>query len=269
MIKNLLICLLSTLILYGSEPSFDVGNAQAVTYRVEVLTNNHEHNIGTAVALSHDGKLVTAFHVVDDYKSIKLITNSGKEYNATVGKISTKNDLAFLYINAKEIPYAHLTYKKRLGESVYMLSHENLLLKANIAQIKPTGILVNLDTKEGTSGGGVFDMQNNLVAILLREDILHDTSFAVSVEQLRSITKPYKVSVDKKAIAASGNYDTSYCHDKEDLAIWDSLSNSPNLKVQELHALFLGLCIKVERHNLTTDQAQLIFENAKERLLRK
>jgi hypothetical protein len=117
-----------------------------------VLTNNNEHNGGTAVALSNDEKLITAFHVIDDYKSIKLIANSGKEYKATVGKVSIKNDLAFLYIDAKDILYAHLTHQKRLGESVYIFSYENLLLKADIAEIKPTGIIVNLGTKPGTSG---------------------------------------------------------------------------------------------------------------------
>ena len=269
MIKKLLLSILVTLTLYADQGSFDVKKAQAITYKVEVLTNNNEHNDGTAVALSSDGKLITAFHVIDDYKSIKLIANSGQEYNATVGKVSVKSDLAFLHIDAKDIPYAQLKEQKRLGERVYILSFEDLLLSANIAQIKPTGIVLNLDTKPGTSGGGVFDENNNLVAILLREDILHDTSFAVSVEQLSSVTEPYKVGVDQKNIALTKNYDTSYCHDKEDLAVWNSLAKSPNLKVQELHALFLGLCTKVEKHDLTTDQAQLIFENSKERLLRK
>ena len=261
--------MLVTLTLYAAQDSFDVKEAQAVTYKVEVLTNNNEHNGGTAVALSSDGKLVTAFHVIDDYKSIKLVTHSGQEYKATVGKVSVKNDLAFLHIDAKDIPYAHLREQKRLGERVYVLSFEDLLLSSNIAQIKPTGIVLNLDTKPGTSGGGVFDEKNHLVGILLREDILHDTSFAVSVEQLSSVTEPYRVRVDKKSIALTKNYDTSYCHDKEDLAVWSRLSKSPNLKVQELHALYIGLCTKVEHHDLTTDQAQLIFENAKERILRK
>jgi len=266
MIRKLLLYIIATLTLYGSEHLFDVKEAQAVTYKVEVFTNNHEDNSGTAVALSSDGQLITAFHVIDDYKSIKLIAHSGKEYNATVGKVSQKNDLAFLYIDAKNIPYAQLTGQKRLGQRISILSYDDLLLSADIAQIKPTGIVLNLDTKPGTSGGGVFDEQNNLIAILLREDMLHDTSFAVSVDQLSSVAEPYRVHIDKKALAVSKNYNTAYCHDEHDLAIWNKLAKSSDLKVQELHALFLGLCTKVEHHDLTTDQAQLIFENAKKRL---
>ena len=269
MIKKFLPCILVTLTLYANQETFHVKEAEAVTYKVKVLTNNNEHNDGTAVALSRSGKLITAFHVIDDYKSIKLIANSGKEYNATIGKISVKNDLAFLHINAKDISYAHFTEQKKLGERVYVLSSDNLLLSANIAQLKATGIMLNLDTKSGTSGGGVFDKENKLIAILLREDILHDTSFAVSVSQLHSITEPYSVRIDKKSIALIKNYDTSYCHDKTELTIWNKLAKSHNLKVQELHALFLGLCIKVGHHDLTTDQAQLIFENSRKRVLRK
>ena len=267
MIQKLLLCIIVTLTLYGSEHFFDVKQAQVITYRVEVLTNNDERNYGTAVALSSDGKLITAFHVIDDYKSINLIAHSGKEYNATIGNVSQKNDLAFLHIDAKDIPYAQLTGQKRLGQRVYILSYDDILLSADIAQIKSTGIVLNLDTKPGTSGGGVFDEKNNLVAILLREDILHDTSFAVSVDQLSSVKEPYRVYVDKNALAVSKNYNTAYCHDEHDLVIWNKLAKSSNLKVQELHALFLGLCTKVEQHDLTTDQAQLIFENAKKRLL--
>jgi len=110
MIKKLLLSIMLTLTLYAGQDSFNVNEAQRVTYKVEVLTNNNERNDGTAVALSSDGKLITAFHVIDDYRSIQLIANSGQEYNATVGKVSIKNDLAFYNVPKKKNQFQKYLY---------------------------------------------------------------------------------------------------------------------------------------------------------------
>lgn len=38
-------------------------------------------------------------------------------------------------------------------------------------------------------------------------------------------------------------------------------------EIQALHALWMGLCLKVEAHALTENRANNIFENARESLL--
>ena len=247
--------------------AFDGKYAQALTYEVINHADDGNVELGTAVAVSKDGKLVTALHVINNYQTITVRSSEGREYNASVKGISTKNDLALLQIDAKNIPYADVSNKKSLNQRVYVLSGEGLLVRGNIAQIKSDGILIDIDTKQGSSGGGVFDEKNNLLGIVLHKENLRDIFYAASSTLLKTVNEPYSPTINKKEISMTGNYDTSYCHDSEDIATWAKLSKSPNLGVQELHALYIGLCKKVENHDLTTDQAQYIFEKARLRVL--
>ena len=58
----------------------------------------------------------------------------------------------------------------------------------------------------------------------------------------------------------------------DDPAVWidwheKSLKQSSNLDFQTLHALWMGLCMKVKSGGLTEDEADSIFESARETLL--
>ena len=57
---------------------------------------------------------------------------------------------------------------------------------------------------------------------------------------------------------------TNYCLDKESWKEWDALVKKyPNdEEVQTLHALRLGLCVKVEQGSITFEQATDIFNRA-------
>jgi len=114
---------------------FNVNKAQRVTYEVRVVTKDGIKGSGTAIALSSNGKLVTAYHNIDSYKSILVIDSEANKYNATVGHISAKNDLAYLYIDTKDKPFVPLAKETELGEDIYLLSYENLLLKGIVSQV--------------------------------------------------------------------------------------------------------------------------------------
>jgi len=244
---------------------FNVQDALDITYKVKVLTNNDSTGFATAIALNSDGKLITAYHNIDSYKKITVIDNKGNEYTPKIGSISAKNDLAYLYIDVENIPYAKIAPDVKLGDKLYLLSHEKLLLTGIASQVKENNIIINVEAKQGTSGGGVFNDANELVAILLRKDVVNKTSFAIRPEVFKTIVEEFGYKKDLKHFE-SDNYDTSYCHNENDLRVWKVNENSPDLKIQEYHALFVGLCQKVQKKNLTTDEAQYIFESTKVRL---
>ena len=235
------------------ENRFDVKKAQEITYEVKVIKKNNTIRSGTAIEINKDGKLITAYHYIVSYKDIKIVGSNSMEYNVTVGKVSIDNDLAYLYIDVKDIPFVRLADNIDLGEDIYLLSYDNLLLTGIISQIKDNGILLNIEAKKCTSGGGVFNNKNELVAILLSKDILYKTSFAATTKSFQKITQNYhekaKLNLD------TNNYDYSYCNDKDDLKLWNKYSKSNDLKVQEFHALFIGLCEKVKNKDLTTEMA--------------
>jgi hypothetical protein len=246
---------------------FNVKAALTVTYTVKVTTKDNKVGYGTAVAISSNGKLVTAYHNIDSYKKITVLLQDHKQYSVKVGKISIKNDLAYLYINVKKIPYVKMVKHTQLGEDVYILGYENLLLKGIISKNNKDSIIINVEAEKGMSGGGVFNTKNELVAILLDKDYLDKTSYAVKTNQFPTIAKKFVYKKRLLSLGKSNNYDNSYCYDKNELSIWAKYAKSSNPNTQELHALFLGLCQKVGNRDLTTEEAQYIFNRARKRLI--
>jgi hypothetical protein len=63
----------------------------------------------------------------------------------------------------------------------------------------------------------------------------------------------------------------NYCHDQESWDEWERLVQKyPNdMDVHTLHALRLGLCVKVERGDLTVEKATEIFERARDAIIEK
>lgn len=63
----------------------------------------------------------------------------------------------------------------------------------------------------------------------------------------------------------------NYCKDKESWKEWDELiAKYPNdMDIQTLHALRIGLCVKIERGTITFQQANDIFNHAHEMVIRK
>lgn len=58
-------------------------------------------------------------------------------------------------------------------------------------------------------------------------------------------------------------FNTEYCHDPVELKRWQGIieNHKYNDDVQGLHALWIGLCMKVEMRQLTVNRADEIFEN--------
>ena len=66
-------------------------------------------------------------------------------------------------------------------------------------------------------------------------------------------------------------YNNAYCHDPDEIARWQRIikNNAGNDEVQALHALWLGLCVKVEYRQITVNRANEIFEKARTELVKK
>jgi len=64
-------------------------------------------------------------------------------------------------------------------------------------------------------------------------------------------------------------YDTSYCSDPEQHETWGRLlnGNEHSHHIQALHALWIGLCIKVEGKQITTNLSNEIFEMMRENVI--
>ena len=107
------------------------------------------------------------------------------------------------------------------------------------------------------SGGGLFNAKGELLGIISRTSINEGISYAVSVNKFDRIKKKF---THQKAIDYnSNNYDYSHCTNKSTIENWKNLIRSDSIEVHELHAIFLGLCEKVKREEITTEIANYLF----------
>jgi hypothetical protein len=63
----------------------------------------------------------------------------------------------------------------------------------------------------------------------------------------------------------------NYCRSEKSWKEWDALieKNPNDTELQTLHALRIGLCVKVDRGGITLDRATQIFESAREAIIQK
>ena len=88
---------------------------------------------------------------------------------------------------------------------------------------------------------------------------------------LRNTTMFISLCLIFAVYSASFAESENYCHDKESWKEWDALveKNPNDTEVQALHALRIGLCAKVDRGQITLEQATEIFESAREAIIKK
>lgn len=261
---NMRMKLLIALILatYLNAAIFDDNKKSILELQVTTIANTQKN--GSAVNISKDGKLITAYHAIDDAKSIKAIDSNGVVYNATVGMVSVKNDLAYLDINTSVIPAVAINEEPIWSEEIYTLAGDGTLLKGIVSKIDDNGIFISYELPAGNSGGGVFNKAGELIAVISRTHINEGVTYATKVNMFKDIVEEftYQETLDMK----SNNYDYSYCTTDETLNSWKKIIKSGNIKSHTLHAIFLGLCEKVKRKDMTTEEADYIFFENRKRL---
>ena len=63
----------------------------------------------------------------------------------------------------------------------------------------------------------------------------------------------------------------NYCHDEASWKEWDEVikKNSTDMDIQTLHALRIGLCIKIDKGSIKLEDAIDIFDHAHEEAIRR
>ena len=140
---------------------------------------------GSGVIISEDGYIVTNYHVIEnvanqpDAVRVKLFT--GDTYTATIVGSDSRTDLAVLKIEETELPYATFVDSSELiiGEEVIAIGNplglgvscSNGIISAlekeiYINNVYLTVIQTNAAVNAGNSGGGLFDLNGNIVGIV-------------------------------------------------------------------------------------------------------
>ena len=140
--------------------------------------------LGSGVIISEDGYIVTNNHVVKDVvdeDAIKVKLYTGETYIAKLIGTDSRTDLAVLKIDADDLPYSSFADSSKLvmGEDVIAIGNplglgiscSNGIVSAlekeiYIDDVYLTVIQTNAAVNAGNSGGGLFDLNGNIVGIV-------------------------------------------------------------------------------------------------------
>ncbi len=136
---------------------------------------------GSGFVITPDGYVVTNYHVVEGANSITVSLHSGENYAAEVIGGYVENDIALLKIEAENLPFAVLGRSEPLfvGEQVAAIGNPlgELTYSMTVGyisaldrQINASGSPINMlqtdvAINSGNSGGPIFDMYGNVVAV--------------------------------------------------------------------------------------------------------
>ena len=146
--------------------------APMASYSVKVVMSG-SHGSGTHIG---DGYIVTAAHVVDDAKSVRIKTDNGRMRYAQVLWTSRDYDVALLRTGPEGMMSARLSCRTlHKGEAIradgnplgieFVSSSGKISGDARTATTSKTVYITDMTTVMGMSGGGVFDRNGDLVGV--------------------------------------------------------------------------------------------------------
>ena len=163
---------------------------------------------GSGVVLTEDGYIVTNHHVIDGASSIKVRLNDGQTYTAELTGTDAKTDLAVLKINASGLPATKLADSSsvRVGDFVIAIGNPlgelggtvtNGIISAKDREITIDGETMTLlqtsaAVNPGNSGGGLFDLDGELVGVVNAKSSGEDIeglAFAIPANTVKEITQ--------------------------------------------------------------------------------
>ena len=154
---------------------------QSTVYTTSFFGQSESSKLGSGVIISEDGYIVTNNHVIQDATRVTISTSTGEEYDATIIGADEKCDIAIIKINAKNLKYAMLadSDELKLGQEVMAIGNPlgeglsccNGIISALSRDIVVEGnpmtlIQTNAAINAGNSGGGLFNMNGDLIGIV-------------------------------------------------------------------------------------------------------
>ncbi|MHC1720676.1 MAG: trypsin-like peptidase domain-containing protein [Clostridiaceae bacterium] len=179
-------------------------NAASVVFIEARKGNSLLHFSASGCIVSGDGRIITNYHVIGGADNVKVILQDGSEYEAEgLLGYSKELDIAILKLrNAENLRALQLgdSDKILLGEDVIAIGNpegyrgtisEGIIsglhrMNSNLRLAED--IQISAPISDGSSGGGLFNMQGQLIGITYAQNSANaDLNFAIPINQV----KPY------------------------------------------------------------------------------
>ena len=191
---------------------------------------------GSGVIFSSDGYIVTNEHVIDgltDENTIEVKLYTGEVCGAKLIGYDVRTDLAVLKIDKKDLPFASFVDSDQLmlGQDVIAIGNplglgiscSNGIVSAlekeiYINNVYMSVIQTNAAVNEGNSGGGLFDINGNLIGIV---NAKKSSSMTTTVEGMG-----YAIPADTVVTIVNELIENGYVKDRAALGVRVYTSNS-------------------------------------------
>jgi serine protease Do len=209
--------ILGTLFLSGNLANHDakyielraqVGNLQRTTESLnrkvaqsagKTNRNTTEGYRGTGFAITANGLIATAYHVINDADSVYVENAAGKSFKADVLYTEPESDIAILRItdtafhNLAPIPYTFKKSESDLAESVYTYGYsqdtpifgDGKLTADNGLNGDSLDYQISAPINPGNSGGPLMDSRGNVIGVVkAKESQMEGVHFAIKASYL-------------------------------------------------------------------------------------
>jgi len=205
------------------------GNAAAAPRDNAADPRPATRSFGTGFFVTADGYALTNHHVVEDCRTISMLTDRGA-LPARVVRLDERNDLALLFVeNASKVSFANFRAAPgiRAGDGVVVagfplptvLQNGLNVTVGNVSSLAGVGgnsalLQITAPVQPGNSGGPLFDMAGNVVGVIVSKldavemikvtgDVPQNINFAVQGSVARLFLEAQGLRVTERSSASS------------------------------------------------------------------
>lgn len=139
------------------------------------------YSLGSGVIVSNDGYIVTNNHVIENAKAVSVTLYNSEKFDATLVGTDPRSDLAVLKIEANDLPFVAIADSAALvlGQECVVIGNPlgegiscsngiiSALEKEIVINNYPMSVIqTNAAVNEGNSGGGLFNMNGDLIGVI-------------------------------------------------------------------------------------------------------
>lgn len=139
---------------------------------------------GSGIIISSDGLILTAGHVIEGAEAFKIVLPDGREFWSNKSYLSGITDIGLIWVDAEKLPFSYLGNSDNLrkGEEVFIIGCpfgfelRNTVTAGIISGLKRDSdgffgekLMIQSDAQSwpGNSGGPVYNMQGQIIGILI------------------------------------------------------------------------------------------------------
>ncbi|WNS73715.1 serine protease [Bacillus sp. DTU_2020_1000418_1_SI_GHA_SEK_038] len=161
-------------------------------YKEAVVTVHDQHSKGTGFNISRNGLIITNHHVVDNMYPITVTFPNGEIFRAAIIQSDPDIDLAFLQIEAENLPTLNLSQPNTwtVSDQIYVIGnpllHKQIAIDGEILEGSDKNglLLLNASIFNGNSGSPVISAEGHVIGVVFAISVKDQTGLAIPIEKV-------------------------------------------------------------------------------------